>query len=222
MALLVIINKSMSKSIETEISTKQEYDVIYSASHAFKLCKDYKEKEIKAYVKSFFFMFGCKVFYKNGNEYELMSLVDVKKLIAKDLKIYEGKNEVFNAQTFLDGSEFKEISYVPIIDFTKARTFQGTEIVDGINTYNPSTPPGGGKTSFFSAGGFIPGAFQGISGIPPGKLTPFWSGGAVPKAWCVCPGAGRRVSAAGDHFSCFAESCWKPVPCPVRAKTAWV
>jgi hypothetical protein len=68
------------------------------------------------------------------------------------------------------------------------------------NTYNPGTPPGGGKTSFFSSGGFIPGAFQGISCVLPRKLTSFWGGGVVPKAWCVCPVARRRVSAAGHFF----------------------
>ena len=69
-----------------------------------------------------------------------------------------------------------------------------------VNTYNPGTPPGGGKTSFFSSGGFIPGAFQGISCVLPRKLTSFWGGGVVPKAWCVCPVARRRVSAAGHFF----------------------
>ena len=69
-----------------------------------------------------------------------------------------------------------------------------------VNTYNPGTPPGGGKTSFFSSGGFIPGAFQGTSCVLPRKLTSFWGGGVVPKAWCVCPAARRRVSAAGHFF----------------------
>ena len=46
--------------------------------------------------------------------------------------MFEGKNELFNARNYLEGTQFKGVQYQPSIDFTKDKVFTENVIIKGV------------------------------------------------------------------------------------------
>ena len=113
---------------------KQAHDVIYSAVYAKSLATKEQMEQLKLYIMKFFFASKTGVFFDSGLEYVLYKeLGEVKKLIANDLIVYDGKNELFNARKFLESTEFKARQYEPMIDFTKDKVIIENTIIKGVS-----------------------------------------------------------------------------------------
>ena len=114
--------------------TKQQmHDVIYCAIHAKKLADEKKIDDLKEYIKRFFFAFSTDYFFDDGNSIRLYDSTKGKKLLADDLCVYERKNCLFNARTYLESSEFRQFTYRPTINFQKPITFTETVSIKGFN-----------------------------------------------------------------------------------------
>ena len=117
---------------QQEQPQKQAHDVIYSALYAKTLATKDKTEQLKAYLSKFFFAYANDVFYDNGEKYQLYDLTQAKKLLAKDLAVFESKNELFNSRHYLESTEFKAVQYQPAIDFTKEKVFIDNVIIRGV------------------------------------------------------------------------------------------
>ena len=108
-----------------------QHEIIYTASYAKQLANEKKVEELKTYIMKFYCASGSHIFVATDDSYVSHKLDSAKMLIANDLVVYEGKNEIFNARKFLSSSEFYDRQYEPAIDFTKPIFFESSVVVRG-------------------------------------------------------------------------------------------
>ena len=120
-------------------------NIIFNYNHAKTLIDTEKLDEVKAYIKLFFFRFQDKIFYFDGEIFNLMKRVDALLLIPSDFAItrmvanqhtHKFEKVEFTLKNFLRETEFMAIEYKPTIDFSQPRLFTKTKLSNGFEFTN--------------------------------------------------------------------------------------
>jgi hypothetical protein len=105
---------------------------IFSLTFLKDLIETKKINEAKQYINQFFFKYLNNIFFNDKGTYILFSKEEALKLLPNDLILYDGKNIIFNAKSYLNSTEFMNNEFKITIDFkNQNKIFEKTEVIDG-------------------------------------------------------------------------------------------
>lgn len=82
--------------------------------------------DAKTYINKFFFHSGVGFFYFDGVEYIYHKSEDINNLMPKDIMAFRGRQLEFSGRDYLKSSEFMVRNFIPVIDYSKGKTFVKT------------------------------------------------------------------------------------------------
>lgn len=109
------------------------FELIFSVEHAESLATAKKVDELKQYIKSFFFYCGLDIYFDNGDAFQCLDIDQAKRLLPRDLVIFDKERVIFDAREYLESCDFMKIKYEVKNDSSRQKTYKSKIVVNGVN-----------------------------------------------------------------------------------------